>query len=160
MDESQVKSLAARCGIPVEPAQFAQGEDMVGSHSLTSLVEFARTIQMEVRFELARDLFPNGDRTMTMDQRSFTAGPSGYIQDNNFDFDAGLSVTGDFVRNEKQQYAEMIAAALNSVSGADKKLGRAAPDPATRALFDHRPMNLDEVAQQDREWLANLKDHE
>jgi len=59
-------------------------------------------------------VFTNGDCKMTMDGRVFTAHEGGFISDNNFDFDAGMQVSGDFVENEKQQYAEMIVAALNA----------------------------------------------
>lgn len=59
-------------------------------------------------------VFTNGDRKMTMDGRVFSVHEDGFISDNNFDFDAGLQVSGDFVDDEKRQYAEMIAAALNA----------------------------------------------
>ena len=63
---------------------------------------------------LRRMIFTNSDRSMTMKGRTFTANENGFISDNNFDFDAGLQVSGDFVGDEKQQYAEMIAGALNA----------------------------------------------
>ena len=52
------------------------------------------------------------DRKISMEVRTFTAMDS-YIQDEDFDFDAGLQVTGDFVDDEKSQYAQMIADVLN-----------------------------------------------
>ena len=58
-------------------------------------------------------IFTSGDRSMTMEGRTFTVMENGFIGDNNFDFDAGMRVTGDFVGDEKQQYAEMIAEVLN-----------------------------------------------
>lgn len=66
--------------------------------------------------ELMAKVFTSGDRSMTMAGRTFLVHDDGLISDENFDFDAGLKVTGDFVDNEKQQYAEMIAAALNSAT--------------------------------------------
>lgn len=65
--------------------------------------------------ELRAKVFTNGDRKMTMKGRTFTVEGDDFIIDNNFDFDAGLKVSGDFVDGEKRQYAEMIAAALNSL---------------------------------------------
>lgn len=65
--------------------------------------------------ELRAKVFTSGDRRMTMDGRTFTVEGDGFILDNNFDFDAGMQVSGDFVDDEKRQYAEMIAAALNSL---------------------------------------------
>ena len=56
----------------------------------------------------------NRDREMTMKDRCFTVDADGFISDNNFDFDAGMRVSGDFVGDEKRRYAEMIAAVLNA----------------------------------------------
>ena len=58
-------------------------------------------------------IFTSGNRSMTMEGRTFTVMENGFIGDNNFDFDAWMRVTGDFVGDEKQQYAEMIAEVLN-----------------------------------------------
>lgn len=63
---------------------------------------------------LRAKVFTNGDRNMTMERRTFTVESDGFILDNNFDFDAGLQVSGDFVDDEKRQYAEMIAGVLNA----------------------------------------------
>ena len=62
---------------------------------------------------LRAKVFTNGDRRITLKDRTFTVEGDGLILDNNFDFDAGLRVSGDFVGDEKQQYAQMIADALN-----------------------------------------------
>jgi hypothetical protein len=62
---------------------------------------------------LRSKIFTNGDRNMTMEGRHFTIEGDGFILDNNFDFDAGLSVSGDFVDNQKNEYAQMIADVLN-----------------------------------------------
>ena len=59
-------------------------------------------------------VYTNGDRTMSMKDRNFTSEGNGYIQDNNFDFDAGLRIDGDFVNDERDQYAQMICNALNT----------------------------------------------
>ena len=61
-------------------------------------------------------IFTNTDRSMTIQDRFFTAHEGGFVSDNNFDFDAGLQVSGDFVNNEKDRYAQMIACTLNDYS--------------------------------------------
>lgn len=68
--------------------------------------------------ELRARVYTNGERKMTLEGRTFTVDGDGFIADQNFDFDAGMRVTGDFVGDEKRQYAEMIAAALNVQAGA------------------------------------------
>lgn len=75
----------------------------------------ARAEQAEKRLhELRVKVFTSGDRVLSMKGRTYTVEGDGFVLDNNFDFDAGLSVSGDFIDDEKQQYARMIAAALNS----------------------------------------------
>jgi hypothetical protein len=75
----------------------------------------ARAEQAEKRLaELRAKVFTSGDRKMTMEGRVFTVSDDGFIADQNFDFDAGMRVTGDFVDDEKRQYAEMIASVLNA----------------------------------------------
>ena len=54
------------------------------------------------------------DEAFSMKDRNFTREGNGYIQDNNFDFDAGLRIGGDFVNDELDQYAQMICNALNT----------------------------------------------
>lgn len=61
-------------------------------------------------------IFTNGNRSMTLKGRTFTVDDDGFICDQNFDFDAGMKVTGDFLGGEKKQYAEMIAEALNKAA--------------------------------------------
>lgn len=80
--------------------------------------------------ELRAKVFTNGDRKMTMEGRVFTASADGFITDQNFDFDAGMQVTGDFVDDEKRQYAEMIAGALNARSLLPNDGGNARHDDA------------------------------
>ena len=75
--------------------------------------------------ELMAKVLTNGDRSMTMENRTFIANADGFISDENFDFDAGLRVTGDFVNDEKKQYAEMIASALNAQSKPPAESGSA-----------------------------------
>ena len=65
------------------------------------------------RDALRAHIFTNTDRSMTMDGRVFSLRGDGFICDNNFDFDAGLRVSGDFVDEESQRYAGMIASVLN-----------------------------------------------
>jgi hypothetical protein len=79
------------------------------------------TVPLDVLEDMQRRLkatqepvYTNGDRTMTMKDRNFTSEGNGYIQDNNFDFDAGLRIDGDFVDAERDQYAQMICSALNT----------------------------------------------
>ena len=72
-------------------------------------------------FKLMTSIYPNTDRVMTMENRVFTTSKDGYIQDENFDFDAGLQVSGDFIDDEKQRYAEMIVEFLNTHNGIIKK---------------------------------------
>ena len=68
----------------------------------------------KVLAETQEAVYTNGDRTMSMKDRNFTSEGNGYIQDNNFDFDAGLRIDGDFVNDERDQYAQMICNALNT----------------------------------------------
>jgi hypothetical protein len=42
-----------------------------------------------------------------MEDRFFSINQDGFITDNNFDFDAGLKLSGDFVNDEKYRYAAM-----------------------------------------------------
>ena len=78
--------------------------------------EFYNAIQAckEALAETQEPVHTNGDRTMNMKDRNFTSEGNGYIQDNNFDFDAGLRIGGDFVDDERDQYAQMICNALNT----------------------------------------------
>jgi hypothetical protein len=53
---------------------------------------------------------------MTFEGRTFVflgEASKGFILDNNFDFDAGMQLSGDFLEGEKEQYAKMIINALN-----------------------------------------------
>lgn len=67
-------------------------------------------------------IFTNGDGAFTMKNRNFTHDGKGYIQDNNFDFDAGLQVSGDFPEGGKKAYAAMIASALNSDNASQREM--------------------------------------
>lgn len=57
--------------------------------------------------------FTNTNHGVTMQDRHFTAGDSA-IEDNNFDYDAMLTISGDFADGDKAKYASMIADVLNS----------------------------------------------
>ena len=81
------------------------------------------------RDELRKTIFSNTHRAMVIDHRFFVA-ESGFISDENFDFDAGLTVGGDFVDDEKQRYAQMIACTLNNAAQAMKERDEALADAA------------------------------
>ena len=87
--------------------------------------------------EANRKIFTNGDRTLTLDNRFFTVSDDGFISDQNFDFDAGMSVTGDFVGDEKVQYARMIADALNSHLDIVNESDRVLQNARTLATANH-----------------------
>lgn len=64
---------------------------------------------------IVRKIFTNGNRELSMKDRFFRVFKDGFISDENFDFDAGMKVTGDFYsEDERFQYACMIADALNN----------------------------------------------
>ena len=88
---------------------------------------------------LKQMIFTNTNRELTLNDRFFTAHEGGFVSDNNFDFDAGLHVGGDFVDDEKNRYAQMIACTLNDYSkqSAALKLAR-------EALTDWLTTDLDE----------------
>lgn len=64
---------------------------------------------------LRQYLFTNGGRKVSMEGRFFRS-EGASIYDENFDFDAMMRVSGDFVDGEANQYAAMIADALNQVA--------------------------------------------
>jgi DNA repair exonuclease SbcCD ATPase subunit len=69
----------------------------------------------EERDALRRKVYANTDNGVTIDGRIFSVDGDGYIQDNNFDYDAGMKLSGDFGGADiKQQYAQMICNTLNS----------------------------------------------
>lgn len=67
---------------------------------------------------LRQYMFTSGDRSLTMEGRFFRS-EGASVYDENFDFAASLRVSGDFVDGEANQYAAMIADALNKVSQGD-----------------------------------------
>lgn len=79
-------------------------------HSLEDLRAFVESFNAE----MSEPVFTNGEGLITLKNRNFTHEKNGYIQDNNFDYDAGLQVSGDFKEAEKEAYAIMIASELNS----------------------------------------------
>ncbi|MBK5570116.1 hypothetical protein [Ensifer sp. SSB1] len=62
-----------------------------------------------------RGALTNGTRELTMTDRNFVYAGNGFISDENFDFDAALRVSGDFVGDDKDNYCRMIVTALNAV---------------------------------------------
>lgn len=64
--------------------------------------------------ELWADLKAHGMKNVES-PRNFTLVNSRYIQDENFDFDAGISISGDFGDDDvRMAYAQMICNALNA----------------------------------------------
>lgn len=58
-----------------------------------------------------------GNSEISMKDRYFNLLDDNFISDNNFDFDAGLRLDGDFESDtQKRAYAEMIANALNEAA--------------------------------------------
>jgi hypothetical protein len=69
----------------------------------------------EERDKLRRKIFTNTNGEFTLENRTFSIEGFDFILDNNFDFDAGLKVSGDFGSDEKRHdYMQMICNALNS----------------------------------------------
>ncbi len=60
-----------------------------------------------------RIVHANANYEFDLKNRFFTVEENTFILDNSFDFDAGLKVSGDFIDNQKLEYAQMIARALN-----------------------------------------------
>jgi hypothetical protein len=59
-------------------------------------------------------IYTNTNHGFVMKERFFTYAGRGYIYDNNFDYDAALSVTGDFLNDEVDDYCKMIVEHLNA----------------------------------------------
>lgn len=58
---------------------------------------------------------------ITIENRTFTVDEEGVIFDENFDFDASIMIFGDFAdREERIQYAQMIANAINEYAKEQK----------------------------------------
>lgn len=120
--------------IQQEPVAFYCGRNQFGSHVFRisnlpitecPLYAFPPDAQAEIakrdaRIEELTDALTdmrgfvstNTNREMTLKDRFFSA-HADFVADNNFDFDAGLLVSGDFVGEEKNEYARMIACTLN-----------------------------------------------
>jgi hypothetical protein len=57
----------------------------------------------------------NGNCELTLKDRHFSYESNSYILDNNFDFDAGIKIDGDFGSPElREGYTKMICNALNA----------------------------------------------
>ena len=63
---------------------------------------------------------------ITLGNRHFELVGADFIQDENFDFDAGLKLSGDFVEGQKALYARMICAALNEAAARQRETAPAA----------------------------------
>lgn len=81
----------------------------------------------------------NTNREMVMRDRFFTVEQNTFVLDNNFDFDAGLKVSGDFVDDEKLRYAQMIASTLNNYN-----------------RIEQENIKLKEYLQQAKQYLTDL----
>ncbi len=69
-----------------------------------------------------RDLVhSNAGGVIDLKNRFFTVQENIFILDNSFDFDAGLKVSGDFIDDQKKEYAHMIANALNNYNQLQKE---------------------------------------
>lgn len=69
-----------------------------------------------------RDLVhANAGGVIDLKNRFFTVQENIFILDNSFDFDAGLKVSGDFIDDQKKEYAHMIANALNNYNQLQKE---------------------------------------
>jgi hypothetical protein len=66
------------------------------------------------RYALDKPKYTNTNHGVTMQDRKFSCGDGANINDDNFDFDANLKVTGDFGEGQLREYVEMITFVLNS----------------------------------------------
>ena len=79
--------------------------------------------QAERILDYQKFIATNTNRELTMKDRFFSAHDD-FVADNNFDFDAGFLVTGDFVNDEKSRYAQMIACTLNDYNQQAAEISR------------------------------------
>lgn len=63
------------------------------------------------------------DGSVTLANRHFELVGDDFIQDENFDFDAGLKLSGDFSEGQQQRYSQMICAALNEAAATQRAAG-------------------------------------
>jgi hypothetical protein len=89
--------------------------------STGNLIEIVESLRAEVaslkeeRDALRRKIFTNTNGEFTLENRTFSIEGFDFILDNNFDFDAGFNVSGDFGGDAKRRdYMQMICNALNS----------------------------------------------
>lgn len=59
-------------------------------------------------------VYTSTNHGFVMKDRNFTYAGNGYINDNNFDHDAALKVSGDFATGDLDKYAQMITNHLNT----------------------------------------------
>lgn len=110
---SQIEKLEEDAGYWDSPTQCEVADLLRQQQARIEKLEAANRAYKET-------IFTNTNRKMTMEDRFFVVNEDGYILDNNFDFDAGWQITGDFVDGEKYEYAQMIVAALNKVAKEDR----------------------------------------
>lgn len=110
---SAIEELQNNAGYWDSPTQCEVAEIIKNQQDRIEKLEAANRTYKET-------IFTNTNRKMTMEDRFFVVNEDGYILDNNFDFDAGWQITGDFVDGEKYEYAQMIVAALNKVAKEDR----------------------------------------
>lgn len=126
LKDRKEKKMAERLKTKVTVSDFCNG---VGAWSFVDQMDVTELLKAQeakiAKLEAANraykeTIFTNTNRKMTMEDRFFIVNEDGFILDNNFDFDAGWQITGDFVDGEKYEYAQMIVAALNKVAKEDR----------------------------------------
>lgn len=83
-------------------------------HTLELIWHLVYLLIMDKNLEKCEPVFTNTNHGFIMKDRNFTYAGNGYIQDNNFDHDAALKISGDFVEGDLDKYAQMIVKQLNT----------------------------------------------
>lgn len=110
---------------PIELAKYAITDKYdVPDRLVDELITAARADLVAKIEAYKKFILTNTNRELVMRDRFFAA-HGDFVDDNNFDFDAGLLVTGDFVDDEKERYALMIASTLNNFVAMEKRLAAA-----------------------------------
>lgn len=82
----------------------------------------AKILKLEKQLENYRKIVHNNaNGEFELKNRFFIVQDNGFILDNSFDFDAGITISGDFIDNQKFEYAQMIANALNNYNKLTKQ---------------------------------------
>ena len=123
----------------IQPAVADALERGITCSAIISPVEMVGTVPMYAetceseRDALRKIIYSNTDREMVMDHRFFVAQKGGFIGDENFDFDAGMRISGDFESDdEREKYALMICCTLNNAVKAIAERDALATRPAGR----------------------------